>query len=438
MLNIGIIGHVDNINRIQKVIKKRFESINGIPIVIHEMNQLDLTIEYIRTHMNELDGIIFTGKVLYNLLNHNMHSTIPWVYLENDDSMIQRALITIGQRLQENILKISVDAYSHKEVKEIYKDFGFEEDEYQAYIADINLLSKHLFHDLVVFHKKNYLTYGTFPITSISTVREMLVDQNIPCILLTPNEKSIINQLNLLLEKIKVEAMVTSQIVVISIEIDMMRDFQLQSENEYAIMMQKTRITDEVYKFAQSIQAAVVESEKSYLLFTTKKILEYETHNLNELSILNIVNDRSEQTISVGIGFGVTAREAKFNAITGKNKSIKMGGNHCFVVYDKSNMEAIKPIQHDASSSKVFDFELQKIADTSGVSINNIYQLKSLMELYKKDTFTSQELSKEFKNSLRSMNRIVEKLELAGYIEVVGKRIIGKAGRPSRLLKLLI
>jgi predicted transcriptional regulator len=140
----------------------------------------------------------------------------------------------------------------------------------------------------------------------------------------------------------------------------------------------------------------------------------------------------------VGIGFGITAREAKSNAISGKNKAIKMGGNQCFIVYDKNNMERVTPLekQTDAQSSNTYNFK--SISEASGISVNNIYQLKSIMDIYKKDTFTSLELSKEFGNSLRSMNRMIEKLELAGYIEVTGKRIVGKAGRPSRVLKLKI
>ncbi len=109
-------------------------------------------------------------------------------------------------------------------------------------------------------------------------------------------------------------------------------------------MLQKTRITEEVYKFAQRIQAAVVETEKNYLLFTTKQIVESETHHLRELPILRAIKKKTKNTVSVGIGFGITAREAKSSALIGKNKALKMGGDQCFVVYDRKHMERIKPL----------------------------------------------------------------------------------------------
>lgn len=58
------------------------------------------------------------------------------------------------------------------------------------------------------------------------------------------------------------------------------------------------------------------------------------------------------------------------------------------------------------------------------------------MEQMHKDYFTTKELADEFGNSHRSMNRIIEKLELAGYVEVAGKKVVQKAGRPSRIIKL--
>ena len=203
-------------------------------------------------------------------------------------------------------------------------------------------------------------------------------------------------------------------------------------------MLQKTKITEEVYKFAQSIQAAVVENTNGYMLFTTRKILASETNDLRELAILNSVTLRTNHTISIGIGFGMTAREAKSNAILGKNKSVKMGGNQCFIVHHKNKMDRVKPLEKETDLIPKNDYNFKGIAEASGLSVNHIYQLKSIMDIYKKDTFTSLELSKEFGNSLRSMNRMIEKLELAGYIDIVGKRVIGKAGRPSRVLRLLI
>lgn len=437
MTRIGIIGHEDNIKRILDVITKSYSFIEGHPIKMDNMNQVETTINFLKEHSSDFDGVIFTGKFPYEIINHEMHSQLPWVYLENDESQLQRIILKASLKHKMNVMNITIDSYDIKTVNHIYLGFGFSVDDFTLYTSNINAYSKHIIKNLYDFHRKQHILSQTTAITGISTVYSMLQNDGVPSMLLTPNYSSIEHKLDALLEKIKTQAMSINQIVVISIENDLGNEYDIELENEYAIMLQKTKITEEVYKFAQSIQAAVVENAKGYMLFTTRKILEYETQNLKELSILSDVNTRTNHTISVGIGFGLTAREAKSNAILGRNKSIKMGGNQCFIVFEKNKMQRLTPLDKGKKQSNN-DYNFKDIAEKSGLSLNNIYQFKSIMDIYRKDTFTSLELSKEFNNSLRSMNRMIEKLEQAGYIEVVGKRIIGKAGRPSRVLKLLI
>lgn len=437
-MKIGIIGHEDNIKRIQKVINEHFDFIEGHPIKMDNMNQVDTTISYIKEHFEDFEGLIFTGKFPYEIINHNIHSQLPYVYLENDESQLQRILLEASLKHKMNIMNITIDSYDIETVNSIYSEFGYSKSDLVLYTSNINTYSKHIINNLYLFHKNQHILSQTTAITGISSVYAMLQEDGIPSMLLTANKTSIKNKVNALLEKIKTATMIINQIVVISIENDLVNEYELELENEYAIMLQKTKITEEVYKFAQSIQAAVVENANGYMLFTTRKILESETNELRELSILNSVKKRTSHTISIGIGFGMTAREAKSNAILGKNKSVKMGGNQCFIVHDKNKMKRVKPLEYESNIQPKNDYNFKGIAEASNLSVNNIYQLKSIMDIYKKDTFTSLELSKEFGNSLRSMNRMIEKLEVAGYIDIVGKRVIGKAGRPSRVLKLLI
>lgn len=437
MIKIAIVGHENTINIIDRLLKKNFDHIITSHISINYMNHINTSIAYVKDQLDEFDGIIFTDKLIYDIMNQNIHSQKPWVYLRNDESQLQRILLKASLKYNMDIKNISIDSYDIDTVTTIYSDFGFNEDEFTLYTTSINLMSDHIFKTLYDFHKNQHRISQTTAITGISYVHKMLVENSVPSMLLTPNETSIVKMLHNLLEKIKIAEMITSQIVVISLEMDLRNDYDLINENEYAIMLERTKITEEIYKFAQSIQAAVVENEKSYLLFTTKAILEYATNNLRELPILNDVKKKTKQSLSVGIGFGVTAREAKSNSIIGKNKAIKMGGNQCFIVYKKNQMDKLKP-SDKFSEVSTNESNFKEISELSGISVNNIYQIKCIMDMYKKDVFTSLELSKEFGNSLRSMNRIIEKLEIAGYVEVIGKRVIGKAGRPSRVLKFLI
>ena len=294
MKRVGIVGHPDNIKRIERVIEKSFPNIEGFPIEMSEMSQVQTTTNFLKEHIQDFDGVIFTGKILYDIMNHNMHSQNPWVYLKNDESQLHRILLEARLKHNMDITQVSIDSYTEETIQSIYKDFGLEPEEYNVNVSQIDVFNETLLDDLFEFHHEHHLKNpNAIAITGISNVYSRLRAHNIPSMLLVSNENAIKNTLHDLIEKIKFEDMTVSQIVVISMEIDMTDEYGLTSENEYSIMLQKTRITEEVYKFAQRIQAAVVESEKNYLLFTTKQIVESETHHLRELPILRAIKKKT-------------------------------------------------------------------------------------------------------------------------------------------------
>ena len=75
-------------------------------------------------------------------------------------------------------------------------------------------------------------------------------------------------------------------------------------------------------------------------------------------------------------------------------------------------------------------------AIVSGLSTNIIYQIASLTEEMGKNTFTAKELAALLGLNQRRMNRIIERLENNGLCTIVGSRIVGSTGRPSRIIEI--
>jgi GTP cyclohydrolase III len=56
-------------------------------------------------------------------------------------------------------------------------------------------------------------------------------------------------------------------------------------------------------------------------------VVEFATDNMRHLSLLTDMITNAVKTVSVGIGYGTTAREARSHAIQGMNRAVKYGGN---------------------------------------------------------------------------------------------------------------
>ncbi len=441
MLKIAVIGHSRIIKPITSSIEKSFEGIEIVKIEFLDMEMKNAAIEYLKASLYNLDGIIFTGKTPYTIVNSEMPILLPQVYIRQDTSMLLQALMEAAAAQKRDITKISCDSYSKEEVIRAYAGFALKCREEDVFAAPPDISGSTEIQDIYKFHKKNYIDKNAnICVTGISKVYEKLNSENIPCFLLRPTSESVANSVIELMGKINAVESAESQIVVISMEIDLPGEYNLVHENEYQLMLEKTRVTEQVYRFAQRIQAAVVEvGIHNYLLFSTRKIFESVTSNSLKLPLLKEVTKNSVHTLSVGVGYGQTARQARYNASIGLNRALSKGGNQAFIVENGDFSNAIYPEEEKDEFNKIISNPLfTVISEETGLSVNKIYKLHCIIQKTKKDCFTSYELAQELGTTRRSINRIIEKLESAGYAKVEGKRMMTETGRPSRIIKLLL
>ncbi|MEA1975413.1 MAG: hypothetical protein U9N10_07680 [Bacillota bacterium] len=440
-LKLGIIGHSRSITIINNIIDEYFKDITYDNIKFENINEVPIVIQSIKYQEDNFDALLFTGIIPYNIINSSMISSIPWVYIPTNETQLLTALLKASLINNYDIKKLSIDSYDRNEINKIYKNIGYNRENTNIFIAKMNIYNNSFIKDLENFHLTNYTNNNvSCCITGLSSVYKSLVEKNIPCIKLDPTLDIIKQTIQHLELKRESKINEKSQTVVISITIDPINEFSLINENEYQILLEKTKVTQKIYLFAQKIQATVIEvGLKQYLLFCTKSILETETQNFQNLSILSDVSKNTSTTISIGIGYGITVREAKYNAQKGMKKAINSNGNKAFIVYNKKVIGPIvsteKKLEND--TQLFIDEKYNLIASDTNISINTIFKLHCIIDETKKKTFTSLELANHLNITPRSMNRIINKLESNNYSKIIGKKVISKAGRPSRIIKLL-
>ena len=271
---------------------------------------------------------------------------------------------------------------------------------------------------------------------------DKLLNENIPCYCLKPSGSMIRETIRMLQLKHMLKISMQSQIVVVYIKIDLPNDYSILNENEYQYSIDRMKISEQVYLFAERIEAAVIEiNNNDYLLFSTRQLLEIEMHNYQRIELLSSIYSKTLRTISIGIGYGRTAKEAKRNAAYGAHKANKRRGNIAYVVYEMNKI--VGPIRGDNDTEKTeeeykVDAKFLSISEKTGISINTVYRFYCIIEQHNQDCFTPLELAKLFGVTPRSMNRIIEKLESTGFCKTIGKRTISKSGRPSRIIKFLL
>lgn len=434
-MKLGIIGSLRLVEKVREVIRGSFPQIEPISLAYRNYHEAVAIAQY---HQQFLDAILFTGTTPYMISRDYINPSVICDCLPRSGGALLRALLEAVLIKNCDACNVSFDTYDEQSLCNAYAEIGISRDKLKlfsvarpSYDASIEAL--------VSAHEGNYYKKGvSFCLTPLSSVYEQLQERNIPCVKIDPTTSIIEQTLQKLLLSHLAYRNQENQIVALSVQIDYQGEFSFFNDDEYQYVIEKTKVTNQIYLFAQRIQAAILETGlRDYLLFSTKFILENATDNLQNIDLLSSIKQNTASTISLGIGYGKTAKEAKHSSEIAMLRSSRMGGDMAFVVYNgKDFIGPVKSSQSRTGPDEKVDGKFHLIAEKTGLSTNTIFKLSSICRLHMKNCFTPKELAGFFGVTQRTMNRIIEKLERNGCCEVIGNKIVSNTGRPSRIIQL--
>lgn len=452
-MKVGFVTVEELVEKTEDIISEEFNFIDLTCIVYNSHKEIP---QLVKEEQNKYNALMFAGSLPYAYAKSIVKPMVQWEFIPLQGNSLLSALLNAAHS-GYNIQKISTEFISSY-IIDVYNEVGIDLVNLCAISDNKDLLKNEiLFLDnnplegeilvsdnslnekAYLFHRENYKNKTVdFCITGLKYVNEKLNNDKIPNLMVYPTKEDIIKAFLNMHLKYKANTSQNSQIVVLAVRIDIPDEYSVNINDEYGYILEREKITEQVYLFAHKIQAAVVQtSPQDYLLFSTKKILELETNNFSKIELFSYVRKKTMKSLVMGIGYGETAMEAKYNSFIGVEKAKKAGKNIAYVIYGDGSIYG--PIDHSSkntSKSYKIDERLLNIAEKSEVSINTIFKLYRIMERLKKDCFTSKELAEHYGMSVRNMNRLLIKLEDAGFAEVVGKRMMRNTGRPSRIIKI--
>lgn len=431
---MGIVGPAIMVYRAHDLIKNKYPEFELTDLIYKEYSE---TSNLVEANQSKLDAILFIGKISFKVSEEIVKATIPWEYTPRHGSTLLKTLLEASIIRKYDITSISFDTYDRELLYDVYKEIGFKQENLKLYVAEQKISSKSYIDYLYRFHTNNYYSNKvSCIITGVMNLFKMLQHNNIPCVFMFPAANVILATAEKLRLRYLAQSNRNNQIVVMTVQIDFPSEYSVIKSDEYENIINRMKISECIYLFASKIKAAVVEvNYKEYIVFTTKKILETETNNYENIYLFELIEEKTLRTMSIGIGYGETAQDAKFNAYAGLNKAVGMGGNTGFTVYENGEIKG--PLKRKAEKHQNFlDKKLSNISEKTGISINTIYKIYNAAEKCNNQIFSSKELANLCEINQRSMDRFLQKLEAHEFCETVGKKMTSNTGRASRIIKL--
>ena len=438
-MKLGVVGPENSVELIKTVIEKDWIPVELVPL---QYNAYTEALELVEKHQPDVDAIFFSGPLPFQYVSRYVHPLVPWEYIPNNMLSVAYALIKAAFVEKADISKISTDSFTRQMFLEAYREIGLNADSVTIRSASDRVFTDDYIDYLVEHHRNCYKSGLTHCcVTGICEVEQRLKREGIPTAMAQISHESIalyINKLRLTYsEHIQSINEPNRQITVILLDISYVEEHTIFSQSTVALLQRKNKIAEMIYTFAQALGAAIVQdNEGRFLIFSSGERFEIDSDRyrririLDQLSQLDLIDH-----VSVGIGVGESNQSAKFNAESALRNAHRAKINCAFMVREKTIYGPITPFSHRRTQS-YSQQRLVEISTQSGVSLRSLEQIETVVRQYGMEYATPAQLSKISGINPRNMNRILNKLEDAGYVSVVGKESRVSLGRPGRIIKI--
>lgn len=431
-MKVAVIGPETFRSKLKKI-EAEFDSIEFSYLIYDDYEEVA---EIVQSGIKKYDGLLFSGLISYYIAKEYMEEEILFEIPARYEGEVMAALLQANFRGYD-MERVSFDTYSRTLIKDAYCEIGIDktEDEIigmkEAYDNYQSNQMIYLFHKMAVESGK-----ADICVTTHNGVLELLEADGIPCVKSERTFDTIRATIRRLEMRYVENHSNPKEIAVLCVNARMDEINEGNTYAEYQHIQDKMKIIEQIYLFAQRVQGAVIEGTNGdTYIFTTKQMVVDMTRQYTHFTFLKHLQNKVYYKISVGIGYGGTMFEAKANAVTGMMRSQKCGGNVVFLVYEASRIIGpLESIEDSKARGLIVEEQLMEVSVKSGVGMKYLSRIKVVMEKYKKNSFTSREIAEYCNLSVRSMDRVIEKLMDNGFACIAGMRTKGESGRPSRII----
>lgn len=388
----------------------------------------------IRGRQTQWDGIIFAGKAPCFYCEKYLRPEVPWTYFPGESGTLMRALL-VASGQGWDLTRLSMDSYDLDMIAGSYEDIGLDAGAVRdlLYLGDVTDMSHNA--RAINFHLHNLeANKATACVTRLYTVWRELKRERVPVVFAGPTQSSIHEQISFLRRLHDLQSAGASRFTVFLISIDYPAEYTLSLIGEYQCAAERLRLGARIYRYAESVGATALEiSSREYIIFSEQPHIQWEAGGLARLELLDTLADSASLTIHIGVGCGETLPAAKELAIKARLRSQKEPGSSAYCLLANGVGQRILPERKIVSRVEM-DERLLRVARRSGVSLQTVYRIYAFVTDRGNELFTARELAANMGVSVRSANRLIEKLEEARFVKVSGQAPTAEKGRPSRLL----
>lgn len=447
-MRIALVGREYTIRKIHEMFnpEDNYVEFGDFPCSREEVGELLARIQ------KDYDGVLFTGSHYFKKACRYATASIPWACLTRQTSTVLCALMQASLSGYDiSRISLDLDDLPVNHLAALLCRSGFSMDSISIYnYVDTNYYQSFL--DAFERSDDYALRASAYHLDNLSTGRAAICLTASPSVATHPSLQgkpvflvSITeDDLNTALNELRVQHQRRKQqeqdgylaaVMLVSVQLADAYDSGIA---EYRQMYSAHQIEAAIFSFAQNAGAAVEKlSTARYMLYLTKTELAAATHDFTRFPVAERLQAITDvDYVTIGIGF------------SGKHSIARSNAQYCIKAAGKQRSSCYYMMEEDAPPSGPFvlksssgepdfvELHLARISRESGVGVTILRTMARAQTQYGFKTVTSSQLAEMCGMTVNNVNRVVVKLEAAGYAEYAGVLPRNGAGRPKRLIRL--
>jgi hypothetical protein len=437
-MKTGIVGPRSTVDRIINQLETKKLFVEYVPVVYERLSEV---VPMVRAHVGNVDNFFFCGPIPYHYVRRKMNLPCPVEYSVVDAYAITNVLFQAAVNDHIDVRKVTSDFYENDNLLKALKNLGYSEEEVSVLEASYDIFEEGYPMKNAQFHIEN-LEEGRANLCLTGTLQtyQYLKDEGYPVYLIHASADEPEDKINRLRLRSVMAIQDENQATVISIELDYKDKDNGDSITELQNYQIRGNAMERVYYYAQRLDASVERSDSGkiiYRIYTNKSVLSDETEGFRRLLLMEELQSLfGIEKVGIGVGLGRTSAEARRNSDFGRERAINNDVSCFFIVYEDQKIAG--PIIQTEAPKKTEEIngELYMISRETQVGLDKLIVIDSIIDQYGVDVITPGELARLSNLPLNRINRLITKLESAGYAKIVGKKPLSGSGRPSRLLQI--
>lgn len=391
------------------------------------------TVRVMQAHDEQADMWLLLEPCAYAHAKAHSASRKPLFHIPYRGASLFKTLCEIFYNAKLSIREISFDTVPRNDIKRGFEEMNIEHgDEVMANENDVQTPPEVLFQYHYDLWKSGRIKAA---VTCIGKVKDLLQAAGVPVYRVLPVRLSVRSMFYNMLREFDLQVVKDAQIAVQVFEFDLLTDDEkIYSTDD--MYNEELQLTQKLIAYAKTMQGSLkAVGQGRYFLFTTRGLVKASTAGFSTIPCIEAFDSGAPQLVACGIGIGMSAAEAEFNATMALRNAKRYGKGNWMIVFDDKTITGPLGKKEQLTYSH-FSEELAAISRTTSISVATLSKIVGILEKKQERMITAQDLSQYMHVLPRSARRIIAKLEEHGIAVEAGEENPNPRGRPRKLYRM--